>query len=75
MPNMTGIEVASKIRKRNAISKIIFLTSSHEFAVDSYKVDAFYYSIKPIKKEGLIPLFEKACADIKYKKGHEIKVN
>ncbi len=72
MPLMTGIEVASEIRKRNSISKIIFLTSSHEFAVDSYKVDAFYYSLKPIKKEGLFPLLEKACANINNKKDHEI---
>jgi len=64
MPLMTGIEVATEIRKKNYISKIVFLTSSREFAVDSYKVDAFYYLLKPIKKEGLIPLLEKACADI-----------
>lgn len=68
MPLMTGIEVAAEIRKKNNISKIVFLTSSHEFAVDSYKVDAFYYLLKPINKEGLIPILEKACDDIVDKK-------
>ncbi|HCT64951.1 MAG TPA: DNA-binding response regulator, partial [Lachnospiraceae bacterium] len=63
MPLMTGIEVATEIRKKNNISKIVFLTSSREFAVDSYKVNAFYYLLKPIRKEGLIPILEKACAD------------
>ncbi|HBV88373.1 MAG TPA: DNA-binding response regulator [Desulfosporosinus sp.] len=75
MPLMTGIEVAAEIRKKNNISKIVFLTSSHEFAVDSYKVDAFYYLLKPIKKEGLITILEKACADIvdKREKGIIVK--
>jgi len=68
MPLMTGIEVATEIRKKNTLSKIVFLTSSREFAVDSYKVDAFYYLLKPINYEGLIPILEKACADITDKK-------
>ena len=74
MPLMTGIEVAEEIRKKNNISKIVFLTSSPEFAVDSYKVDAFYYLLKPIKKEGLIPILEKACADITDKKEKEKEI-
>jgi len=64
MPLMTGIEVSTEIRQKSNLSKIIFLTSSREFAVDSYKVDAFYYLLKPISKEELIPILEKACADI-----------
>lgn len=74
MPLMTGIEVALEIREKNNISKIIFLTSSREFAVDSYKVDAFYYLLKPITKEGLIPILERACADIVNKVGNKIIV-
>ena len=68
MPLLTGIEVAMEIRKINDISKIIFLTSSREFAVDSYKVDAFYYLLKPIDKEGLIAILERTFADIVDKK-------
>lgn len=64
MPLMTGIEVATEIRKKNNLSKIVFLSSSSEFAVDSYKVNAFYYLLKPIRKKELIPILEKACADI-----------
>lgn len=64
MPLMTGIEVATEIRQKSNLSKIIFLTSSREFAVDSYKVDAFYYLLKPISKEELMPILEKACAEI-----------
>ncbi|MFA6808368.1 MAG: LytTR family DNA-binding domain-containing protein [Eubacteriales bacterium] len=66
MPLITGIDVATEIRKKNNISKIIFLTSSREFAIDSYKVDAFHYLLKPIKDEALMLILEKACADIVY---------
>jgi len=64
MPLMSGIQLADEIRNNNTVSKIIFLTSSPEYAVDSYSVDAFYYLLKPIKKESLIPLLEKASSDI-----------
>jgi len=74
MPVLTGIEVAAEIRKRNSISKIVFLTSSREFAIDSYKVDAFYYLLKPIMPEALIPILEKACAEITDKKEKAILV-
>ena len=64
MPLMNGIQLADEIRNKNTVSKIIFLTSAPEYAVDSYSVDAFYYLLKPIKKDGLIPLLEKAITDI-----------
>ena len=74
MPLMNGIEVAMEIRKKNSISKILFLTSSREFAVDSYKVNAFYYLLKPIIKEKLISILENACADIDEKSRDSIIV-
>lgn len=67
MPLMTGIQVATEIRKRNTSAKIIFLTSSPEFAVDSYAVNAFYYLLKPIEKEKLIPILEEACSHTVHK--------
>lgn len=64
MPLMNGIQLAEEIRNKNTVSKIIFLSSAPEYAVDSYSVDAFYYLLKPIKKEKLLPILEKASADI-----------
>lgn len=64
MPMMNGIQLANEIRNTNRVSKIIFLTTAPEYAVDSYDVDAFYYLLKPIKNEKLIPLLEKACTDV-----------
>lgn len=38
--------------------KIIFLTSSAEFAVQSYTVGAYYYQLKPIREETFFQLMD-----------------
>jgi len=60
MPGMTGIETARAIRKYDAGVKILFLTSSAEFAVESYSVGAYHYLLKPINREVFFDIFEKA---------------
>lgn len=58
MPGFNGIETAEEIRRFDSCVKIIFLTSSSEFAVQSYAVKAFYYQLKPIKQESLFRLLD-----------------
>lgn len=58
MPGINGIETAAEIRRFNKNVKIIFLTSSSEYAVQSYTVNAFYYLLKPIQSESLFPLLD-----------------
>ncbi len=53
MPVLNGIELAREIRSFDKVANIIFLTSSPEFAVDSYTVKASNYLLKPIEKEKL----------------------
>ena len=59
MPFMTGMDLAKEIRQFNQDVKIIFLTSSPEFAVESYSVGAYYYALKPIWKDKLFILLDK----------------
>jgi len=59
MPFMTGMDAAKEIRQFNQDVKIIFSTSSTEFAVESYSVGAYYYALKPIWKEKLFILLDK----------------
>lgn len=54
MPYMDGVEVAEKIRERDADVTIIFLTSILERAIEGYRVKAANYLTKPVKKEKLI---------------------
>lgn len=63
MKDDNGIEVAREIRKTDADVKIVFLTSSPEYAVQSYTVGAFYYQLKPIQKETFVELMEKLFAE------------
>lgn len=51
MPGENGIETAVEIRKYDSNVKIVFLTSSPEFAVMSYQVEAFFYQLKPLRWE------------------------
>lgn len=58
MPGEDGISVAREIRQYDNTVKIIFLTSSSEFAVDSYTVGAYYYQIKPVEKQSFFRLMD-----------------
>ena len=60
MPGEDGISAAREIRQRDRRVKIIFLTSSPEYAVQSYAVDTYYYQLKPIAAERLFPVLDAA---------------
>jgi len=64
MDDMNGMEVAHKIRQHNNIVKIIFLTSSSDFAVESYRVDATDYILKPVIKDNLYSTMTKLSQHI-----------
>lgn len=51
MDGLNGMEVARKIRKTDSDVKIVFSTTSNEFASESYEVNACYYLHKPFGKE------------------------
>ena len=58
MPGENGIDTAAEIRSFDNNVKIIFLTSSSEFAVQSYAVGAYFYQLKPIWKESFFCLLD-----------------
>lgn len=62
MPGATGIDAAAEIRNYDRNVKIIFLTSSSEFAVQSYTVGAYFYQLKPICEESFFRLMDSAIA-------------
>ncbi len=51
MPFLNGMEAAEELRKKDTAIRIIFLTSSPEFALDSYSVKAQGYLLKPVDYE------------------------
>ena len=58
MPGQNGMDVAKEIRQYDTNMKIIFLTSSPEFAVESYSVGAYFYQLKPIWEESFFWLMD-----------------
>lgn len=63
MPGENGIEAAKEIREYDREVKIIFLTSSSEFAVQSYTVGAYFYQLKPIWEESFFRLMDSVIAE------------
>lgn len=53
MPFLNGLDTAKELRDIDAAVPIIFLTSSKEFAIESYDVKAFHYLLKPLNAEKL----------------------
>jgi len=74
MPGMNGIELATEIRTKDDNCKIIFLTSSPEYAVKSYMVGAFFYLMKPFTETGLIFLLNKALNSMEQEKSKSIVI-
>lgn len=63
MPVINGIEAAREIRQTDQTVKLIFLTSSPEFAVDSYQVKATNYLLKPIQPAALYGVLDELVAE------------
>ena len=68
MPGENGINVAKEIRQYDNNVKIVFLTSSPEYAVESYMVNAYFYQLKPIWAESFFRLMDAAIAECKKEK-------
>lgn len=64
MPLLGGIGAAKEIRQQDKNLKIVFLTSSPEFAVDSYAVKASNYLLKPLDTARLYACLDELAEDI-----------
>lgn len=51
MDRLTGMDVAREIRKTDRDVRIVFSTTSNEFASESYEVNACYYLHKPFGRD------------------------
>ena len=58
MQDMTGIEAARALRGMQNESKIVFLTSSREHALDAFRVNATQYLTKPVSEEELFTFLD-----------------
>lgn len=60
MPMLSGVDLAREIRKTDSDCVIIFLTSSDEFHKDAFGVEALQYLDKPVNRETLFHVLDRA---------------
>lgn len=56
MPGMDGLNAAEELRRIDSEAILIFLTSTPEFAYQSYHVHAADYILKPVSAAALLPV-------------------
>lgn len=61
MPEPDGLAVGAAIRARDKEAAIVYLTSSPDYAVASYRVQAMDYLLKPVEREALFALLDRAA--------------
>lgn len=68
MPGQNGIELGLGIREADQVGQIVYLTTSPDFAVDSYRARASDYLLKPLDKGRLFQSLDGLIAGIEQKR-------
>lgn len=74
MPGLLGTDVAKEIRMKSDKTEIIFLTTSDEFAVEAFEVNASHYLLKPFKPDLFIKALDRVLLKIINKASKVIQV-
>ncbi len=75
MPGLNGIEVGKAIRRMGRDGAIVYLTASPDYAVDSYLTQAFFYLLKPVGRDQLFEVLDRAAAALRKRKTKAVVVN
>lgn len=62
MRDISGIELAKRVRAERGRAEIVFITSHFEFIAEGYEVDALHYLVKPVSEEKLSEVLDRAAA-------------
>ena len=62
MPDISGLQLAARIKTTHPDTKIIFLTGFSRFAVDAFRLRASGYLLKPVDEEELAKEIEYAAS-------------
>jgi len=64
MPDIDGIRLGLSLRELGFDGKILYLTSSEEYALDAFKARAYNYILKPIEKNTYFQALEDAIGTL-----------
>ncbi len=65
MKHITGVDLAKSIRKKDQTVQIIFITGYSEYISEGYEVAALHYLMKPVSKQKLFSVLDRAAEKIK----------
>lgn len=64
MGTMDGVSLAKRIRQKNEQVQIVFITGFPDFMAEGYEVSALHYLMKPVAKERLFAVLDKAVGNL-----------
>lgn len=59
-----GIDVAKEIKKLCKNAVIVFTTTSKEFAIDAFEVNAYHYLLKPLNQKKVFECIDKILSEV-----------
>ena len=74
MPEQDGIALGLELRELDRGAVIIYLTSSPDYAVESYRARAFYYLLKPVERERFFAVLDEAMELIRRERDTTVPV-
>lgn len=60
MPHMNGLEAAKRLREKDRLVPLIFITALAQYAIKGYEVDALDFLVKPVQYELFLLKLKKA---------------
>ena len=74
MPGLSGIDTGRRLRAMGEGGEINNLTSSNDFAADSYDVRAFFYLLKPVEEGKLFQVLDGAVEKLNRRRSSAVVV-
>ncbi|MCH5256569.1 MAG: response regulator transcription factor [Lachnospiraceae bacterium] len=68
MDGKSGIEAARELREMGKKSRVVFLTTSENHALEAFRLDAVQYLLKPVSEADLFSLLDKQIEVLDYEK-------
>ena len=62
MGQMNGVELARRVRERDDRVQMVFITGYPDFIAEGYEVSALHYLMKPVSREKLARVLDRAAA-------------
>lgn len=65
MGGMDGVRLAKEVRGDNETLQIVFVTGYSDYITEGYEVSALHYLLKPVRKEKLFEVLDRAARRIR----------